>query len=101
MEVDDGGSWNIVDKAYHGTLSRFTNKHSENKYIFRTIRVYRLVFSWWSLNNAKYTQRINIYFAQLGYTDLYSPDYALIKLNIYRERFSECLFVKLDQVFPL
>ena len=36
-------------------------------------------------------------------TSLYSPDDALIMRNIYieRERFSECLFVKRGQVFPL
>ena len=35
MEVDDGGRWNIVDNTYNGNAwSRFTNKLSENLYIY-------------------------------------------------------------------
>ena len=34
-------------------------------------------------------------------TSLYSPNDALIVRNIYIKGFSECLFVKRDQVFPL
>ena len=63
--------------TYNGnTWSHFPNKHSDNLY-----------------RNQENTH--------LYETSLYSPDDALVVSVLIYYRFSECLFVKRDQVLPL